>query len=94
MKVIPKQTEYYVIHLDYSEEMYINLGKHLTKDVDFKLTKGAKTYYNELIILMKNNEIKAKYDDYLLVGINDNKNLLYVEKDKFKENYIEVKEEN
>lgn len=92
MKVIPKQTEYYVIHLDYSEEMYINLGKYLEKNVNYKLEKDYTRSNKKVILLMEHKEIEIERYDYLLIGVNDNNNLLYVENEKFKENYIEIKE--
>ena len=92
MKVIPKQKEYVVVKLDYSDEMFITIGKYLTENKDFKLVKDPLCTRKQLCIYAGNGFVDIKKDDYLLIDTTDVKHSIYAEKDNFKEDYIEIKE--
>ena len=93
MKVINKQKEYVVIKIDYSEEMFINIGKYLKQNQDYKLEKNPLYSRKCLYIRMGNDFVQAERDCYLLIDTDNISSSIYASADNFKKDYIEIKEE-
>lgn len=93
MTVIPKQTKYKAILLNYSEEMFLEIGKYVNNNLyvfennDYSLKKKIKFKTNN------QNWIISQPGDYLLISLENNSDLVYVKSNQFKD-YIEIVEEN
>lgn len=87
-KVINKQKVYTAIKFDDSREFYINIGKYLKKD-DYKLKKD--NIYREFIFISDFGEIKLNIGDYILICEDE---IVVINNMTYKNNFIEIKEEN
>lgn len=88
MKVIPKQKEYEVIKFDYSDEMYIKIGKYLKENVDYKLEKNCLCSHKDIFLNNNGEFFKVAKDSVLLVDIDDVKKSIYTSKNTLNTDYI------
>lgn len=89
MKVISKTREFKAIEIDDSREFYVNVGKYLNDD-KYKIEDEG--YCSKFYFVEGDNKISVKQGDYLLIS-EDGNTVVYTDRETFKENYVEIKEE-
>ena len=90
MKVINKTKEFNAIEIDDSREFYINVGKYLSDDEYEIEDKGYCSNFK--LINNDGSKTTVKQGGYILID-TDMKTLIYISRENFKENYVEIKEE-
>ena len=91
MKVMSKSKEYMAIKVNSGAEFFLTVGRYVNPD-NYEIVEPNEHYLAPKFILNINNrKIDVEYGDYILIDANGD--IEYVEEKKFKENYVEIKEE-
>ena len=89
-----RSKEFIAIKIEESIEFYIKIGKYLDqKYYEIKQTDSRIGRYNALYLKVNNQEIKVEYGFYILIDLTNN-DVKYVHKDIYKNDYVELKEED
>lgn len=89
MKVISKTKEFNAIEINDSREFYINVGKYLNDDQYVIEDEG---YCSKFYLVDDNGKHEVRSGDYILIEAFGTQ-VMYITKENFKENYVEIKEE-
>ncbi len=94
MLVMPRQKELIALKIENTPEFYIEIGKFLDEQ-NYTIVKDDK-YHKKYLFLIDNmgNKIETTEDNYILIDYTTGKFFAYIKKEDFKNNFIELKEEN
>lgn len=98
MKVIRKQKELVVIHIDNTPESYIELGNYISLNrisTKYESDDGYRMRLPYKSIFLKCNEGKEVVlhrDDYIVIDPEDTNNIQVISKKEFERDFIQITE--
>lgn len=96
MLVMNKQKQYIALKVEDTIDFYVNLGKYLDDKYYEIVKEDNHRYFNSFVVMIKIDEIqkiKVERGCYILIE-KGSSNVKYITDQAFKNDYIELKEEN
>ncbi|MCR5146851.1 MAG: hypothetical protein K6B70_05865 [Clostridia bacterium] len=98
MKVIRKQKELVVIHMDYSPKSFIEIGNYISLNRLIMKNESEDGYsvrfpYSRLLIKCDDGKgVALNRDDYIVIDPEDTNNVQVISKEEFERDFIQIAE--